>query len=463
VVDRLTSLDASFLYLEEPTTPMHIGGLAIFAPPAEPFDTERLARLVGSRLDLVPRYRQRIRQTPAGLAAPVWVDDDSFDLGYHVRRTALPKPGSAEQLHELVARVLSRPLDRSRPLWEMYLVEGLAEGRVALVTKTHQALVDGVGSIEIGEVLFDDTPDEVSTDELLDDSWVPRREPSTVGLVAGAVNELVTRPGTIIGTMQHAAADIGRTAGRVAATSASALRVARTVTRPAPSSPLNVEIGEARRFATSKSSLEQLRLIHQHHDATIHDVVLAMVTGGLRSWLQMRGEPVTGRSTVRALVPVSVSEHGVDATVATVVVELPVGEPSPVVRLHQIAYAMKAGLEDHRAVSAQQLAGLAGFAPATLHAAGARLAAGLSHRVFNLLVTNAPGPQQPRYLAGARLMEAYPVSPLSKGQALSIGLTSYEGHVFAGLFGDRDAMPDLDILGQCLDDALTELLETLGH
>lgn len=440
---------------------MHIGGLAIFAPPHEPFDTQQLAELVDSRLDLVPRYRQRIRQTPAGLAAPVWLDDENFDLGYHVRRTALPRPGSTEQLHELVARVLSRPLDRNRPLWEMYLVEGLAEGRVALVTKTHQALVDGIGAIEIGEVLFDDTPDETGVSDLSPSVWVPRREPSTLGMVAGAVNEVVTRPGAIAGAVQHAVTDIGRTAGRVAAASTSALRVARTVTRPAQNSPLNVEIGEARRFATSQSSLAQLRLVHQHHDATIHDVVLAIVTGGLRSWLQMRGEPVTGRSTVRALVPVSVNEPGIDTTLATVVVELPVGEPSPVVRLHQVAYAMRAGLEDHRAVSAQRLAGLAGFAPATLHAAGARLAAGLSHRVFNLLVTNAPGPQQPRYLAGARLLEAYPVSPLTKGQALSIGLTSYDGHVFAGLFGDRDAMPDLDTLGQCLDDALVELLETL--
>lgn len=173
MVDRLTPLDASFLYLEETATPMHIGGLAIFAPPQEPFDTAKLAGLVDSRLDLVPRYRQRVRETPGGLAAPVWVDDENFDLGYHVRRTALPRPGSDEQLHELVARVLSRPLDRDRPLWEMYLVEGLAEGRVALVTKTHQALVDGVGAIEIGEVLFDDAPDDVGVDPLPGSSWVP--------------------------------------------------------------------------------------------------------------------------------------------------------------------------------------------------------------------------------------------------------------------------------------------------
>jgi WS/DGAT/MGAT family acyltransferase len=461
MVDRLTPLDASFLYVEEPTTPMHIGGLAVFAAPEEPLDTALLAELVASRLDLVPRYRQRVRETPGRFAAPVWVDDESFDLGYHVRRTALPRPGNDDQLHELVARVLSRPLDRNRPLWEMYLVEGLSEGRVALVTKTHQALVDGVGAIEIGEVLLDDEPVDLDFERVAATEWIPRRGPSTLHLVADGLGDVVRRPSAVVDAVQHAAADVTRTVGRVAAATGGALHVARTVTRPAASSPLNVEIGQARRFATTRAPFDDFRLLRQQYDATIHDVVLATVTGGLRAWLQMRGEPVTARSTVRALVPVSVNELDDEATLATVVLELPVGEPSPVVRLHQVAYAMRAGLEDRGAVSAQQLAGLAGFAPPTLHAAGARLAAGLSHRMFNLLVTNAPGPQQPRYLAGARLLEAYPVSPLSKGQALSIGVTSYDGQVFAGLFGDRDAMPDLDVLGQCLHDSLDELLETL--
>lgn len=462
MVDRLTPLDASFLYLEETATPMHIGGLAVFAPAATAFDTVQLIELVEARLDLVPRYRQRVRETPGGVAAPVWVDDEGFDLSYHVRRTALPRPGNDAQLHELVARVLSRPLDRDRPLWEMYLVEGLSGGRVALVTKTHQALVDGVGAIEIGEVLFDDDPDDSQLDESLASTWIPRRGPSTVRLLTDAVGGLVGRPSAVVDTARHAVADVGRTVGRVVAATGGALLMARTVARTAPSSPLNVDIGQARRFATTVAPLEDFRRLRMHYDANIHDVVLAVVTGGLRAWLQMRGEPVTGRSTVRALVPVSVNEHGDETTLATVVLELPVGEPAPVVRLHQVAYAMRAGLEDRRTVSAQRLAGLAGFAPPTLHAAGARLAAGLSHRVFNLLVTNAPGPQQPRYLAGARLLEAYPVSPLSKGQALSIGVTSYDGQMFFGLFGDRDAMPDLDVLGQCLHDALDELLETLA-
>ena len=461
MVDRLTPLDASFLYLEESITPMHVGGVAVFAAPEIPVDTTRLSDLVDDRLNLVPRYRQRVRQVPAGLATPVWVDDENFDLSYHVRRTALPRPGSDDQLHELVARVLSRPLDRDRPLWEMYLVEGLSGDRIALITKTHQALVDGIAAIEIGEVLFDD--DVVTIDDEHHDGqvWRPGRGPTNVELLGGAVSEIVHRPSALVDAARHGASDVSRSLGRIGSAAGSALHMASAVARTAPSSPLNVDIGHARRFATTMAPLEDFRKVRAQYDASIHDVVLAVVTGGLRSWLQMRGEAVTGRSSVRALVPMSVDDLDVNSAVASVIVELPVGEPSPVMRLHQVTYAMRAALSDRRTVRAQRLAGLAGFAPATLHAAGARLAAGLSHRMFNLLVTNAPGPQSPRYLAGARLAEAYPVAPLSKGQALSVGITSYDGKVFFGLFGDRDAMGDLDVLGQCLRDALDELLEAV--
>jgi WS/DGAT/MGAT family acyltransferase len=461
VVDRLTPLDASFLYLEEGTTPMHIGGVAIFAAPDEPVDTTRLSELVDDRLSLVPRYRQRVRSVPGGLGTPMWVDDEGFDLSYHVRRTALPRPGSDAQLHELVARVLSRPLDRDRPLWEMYLVEGLSGDRVALITKTHQALVDGVSAIEIGEVLFDDEPLAADDEAPETPVWRPARGPSSLELAGGVVGEIVHRPTVLLEAARNGALDVSRTLGRIGVAAGNALHIASAVARTAPSSPLNVEIGRARRFATAVATLDDFRRIRAQYDANIHDVVLAVVTGGLRAWLQMRGEAVTGRSSVRALVPVSIDDHDVSSVVASVIVELPVGEPSPVMRLHQVTYAMRAALADRRTVQAQRLAGLAGFAPATLHAAGARMAAGLSHRMFNLLVTNAPGPQSARFLAGARLVEAYPVAPLSKGQALSVGITSYDGKVFFGLFGDRDAMGDLDVLAQCLGDALEELAEAV--
>ena len=436
---------------------MHVGGLAVFEVPEAGFDAQRLMEIVDQRLGMVPRYRQRIREVPGHIAGPVWTDDANFDLTYHVRRAALPRPGSDEQLYELVARLLSRPLDRNRPLWEMYLVEGLAGGRFAVVTKTHQALVDGISAIEIGEVLFDDAPEEVLPD---DQTWHPAREPSTVTLVSDAVVELVHRPTMLLDAARHGIGDVGRTAHRLSRAAAGALRVARSVARTVPSSPLNVEISGARRFAATSEDLETFKQIRKAHGGDVNDVVLAVITGALRTWLQSRGEPVTSRSTVRALVPVSVTKPDGSQHVTSFVLDLPTGEGSPAVRLHQVAYAMRANLEDTHAVGAERLVGLAGFAPPTLHALGARVASGLSRRVFNLMVTNVPGPQQPRYLAGARLLQAYPVSPLTKGQALSIGVTSYDGTVYFGLYGDRDAMPDLEVLTQCLNDALDELVES---
>jgi diacylglycerol O-acyltransferase len=460
VTDRLTSLDASFLYMEEATTPMHVGDVAVFQVPDGGFDYDRLVALFEDRLDYVPRYRQRLREVPGHLAAPVWVDDESFDLTYHLRRSALPRPGTEEQLHELVARVLSRPLDRSRPLWETYLVEGLSGGRFAVVTKTHQAIVDGVGGIDIGEVLLDDQAAPRSSEH---SPWRPHPEPSSVKLVADAALELLQRPTAAVEAVRQGASDLGRTVGRLGAAAGSALLMARVVTRTAPSSPLNAEIGEARRFATAVADLEDFKRVRRAHGGDVNDVVLAVVTGGLRAWLQTRGEPVTGRSTVRALVPVSVSD-GEDSQeqVTSFVLDLPVGEGSPVVRLHQVSYGMRAHLESRRTVGAESLAGLAGFAPPTIHALGARVASSLSRRVFNVVVTNVPGPQHPLYAGGARMLEAYPVMPLAKGQALSIGVTSYDGRVFFGLYGDRDAMADLDVLAQTLRDALDELVETAG-
>jgi diacylglycerol O-acyltransferase / wax synthase len=435
---------------------MHVGGLAIFATSEGSFDAQQLMDLVDERLSMVPRYRQRVREVPGRLAGPIWSDDESFDLSYHVRRAALPRPGSDEQLHELVARVLSRRLDRSRPLWEIYLVEGLVDDRFAIVTKTHQALVDGISAIEIGEVLFDNAPQP--TDHR-DEQWRATREPSDIRLVVDAVSEMAHRPTALLDMAGRGISDLGRTVSRLGSAAGGAVRMAQTVARTAPSSPLNVEIGEARRFASTSTDLETFKQIRKSNGGDVNDVVLAVVTGGIRSWLQTRGEPVTSRSVVRALVPVSVNDPEGTDQVTSFVVDLPIGEGSPIVRLHQVSYAMRANLESTGAVAAERLAGLAGFAPPTLHALGARVASTLSRHVFNVVVTNVPGPQEPRYLAGARLLEAYPVSPLAKGQALSIGVTSYDGRVYFGLYGDRDAMTDLDVLALCLEEALTELAD----
>ena len=450
----------SFLYFEEPTTPMHVGGVAVFQEPDDGFDLDRLVRLISARIAFVPRYRQRIKWVPGRLANPVWVDDEDFDISYHVRRSALPRPGSDEQLCELVARIQSRPLDRHRPLWEMYLVEGLSQNRFAIITKTHHAMVDGVAAIDIGQVILDTSP---HTRELPPDTWRPTPEPSWIELVAGAVAETVRRPTALLDTLQGGLSELGSTAARVREAAGGLLAAATTVARAAPESPLNAPIGEQRRYATFAADLDDHRRIRKLHGGTVNDVVLATVAGGLRAWLMTRGEKVGTTTTVRAMVPVSIrAETEGTATgnrVSSYLVDLPVGESSPVMRLHQISYRMRAHKETGQAVGAEALVGIAGFAPPTLHSLGARVASGLSKRWFNLVVTNVPGPQQALYAGDARMLAAYPVVPLARGQALSIGVTSYDGRVFYGLNADRDAMPDVDVLAQCLDDSLTELLE----
>ena len=459
MVDRLSPLDVSFLYLEEPTTPLHVGGVVVGQAPESGFDHGRLVSLIQDRIALVPRYRQKVRWVPGRIANPVWVDDEEFDVAYHVRRSALPRPGSDAQLRDLVGRIMSRPLDRNRPLWEMYLVEGLSGGRFALLTKTHHAMVDGAGAVDIGQVILDVEPDPQRPAAV---RWTPRKEPSDIDLVAGAVSEIVRSPAAAIDAVRSGAVDVRETTERVLRRAAGLASAALTIARPPSSNPLNAPIGEARRFGMSAMRLDDFKAIRRHHGGTINDVVLAIVSGALREWMMTRGESVSSRSQVRALVPVSVrsGEESSGNHIAAFLVDLPVGEPQPVVRLHRISYEMEQLKSTGQMVGAQALVGIAGFAPPTLHAMGARVAGDLSRRVANVVITNVPGPQTPLYVAGAELLGAYPVLPLVKGMALTIGLTSYNGGVFFGLNADRDAMDDVDVLTACLSEAMDELLDT---
>jgi WS/DGAT/MGAT family acyltransferase len=465
VSDRLTALDVSFLYLETPATPMHIGGVAIFNPPQtdEPFDYDALCDLVSRRIAAVPRYRQVVRWVPGHLANPVWVDDEDFDISYHVRRSALPRPGSADQLRELVGRVQSRQLDRNRPLWEIYLVEGLADGQFAIITKTHHAMVDGVSAIDVGALILDDTP--TPRPDLPSDTWTPGPSPSGLSLVAGALADNLRRPSQVVDTLRSGLTDARTTAERALGTAAGVLATVRTSLRPAPSSPLNAQIGEQRRYGMAATALDDYKRVRKTHGGTVNDVVLATVAGALRTWLLTRGESVTPATTVRAMVPVSV-RTGEEATtlgnrVSAIFVDLPVGEPSPLMRLHRVSYAMKAHKDSGQSVGADALISLSGFAPPTIHAAAARLAARMTRRLFNVVVTNVPGPQFALYAAGAQMSECYPVVPLAKEQAVTVGLTSYNGGVYYGLNADRDAMPDVDVLALCIEEALGELVETV--
>jgi diacylglycerol O-acyltransferase len=459
MADRLNPLDVSFLYLEGRTTPMHVGGLAVFEPPSEGFDYDTFVDLIEHRISLVPRYRQKVRSIPGHLANPVWVDDADFDLGYHVRRSALPRPGSDEQLRELVARVQSRALDRNRPLWEMYLVEGLTGGRFAVIQKTHHAMVDGISAVDIAQVILDTTP---VPREIPEDLWMPRPEPGSASLLIDAVTDLIRRPTAVADTVRIGVADARNVASQVTAAVTGVLSAARIVARPAPDSPLNSAIGSQRRFAVARTRLEDYKKVRKYRGGTVNDVVLATVAGAIRGWLLSRGEPVTPSTTVRAMVPVSIrgdSDSGPPGNrVSSYLVDLPVGEPNPMVRLSQVSYAMKAHKESGQSVGADALVALSGFAPPTLHALGARAANSFTRRLFNVVITNVPGPQFPLYASGARMLEMFPVIPLAAGQAVSIGLTSYDGGVYFGLNADRDAMHDVEVLGSLIEESLAELI-----
>jgi len=459
MVERLTRLDASFLYLEEPDTPMHVGGVLILEAP--PGGVDALAALVEARLSLVPRYRQRVAEVPGHLANPVWVDDPDFDIEFHLRRNGLPRPGTEAQLLDLVSRLTSRPLDRSRPLWEMYLVEGLPEGRIAVVTKTHPALVDGLSAIDIGQVLLDVDPDAPAPEPL---EWRPQRPPNGAELVWQALDEYVRRPSAIVDTARDAVTDVRSTAARFGGVAGGLLRTARKTLLSAPSSPLNAPVGRQRRVAVARAELDDVKAIRKAHGGTVNDVLLNVITGALREWLLSRGEPVVVGTSVRALVPVSMQDEEAVAgnRVSSYLVDLPVGEPNPRVRLTRLSYAMRGIAQHGQSVGADSLIALTGFAPPTLHALGARAARSLSRRLFNLVVTNVPGPQLPLYAAGSRMLEVFPVVPLARGQGLSIGMTSYDGRVFFGLNAERDSVGDVDVLADLIEQEVAELVESVG-
>jgi len=462
--ERLRPDDLAFLVTESASTPMHNATLEVFEPPPDGFDYDRLVGLIGDRIAFVPRYRQRIRTVPGYLASPVWVDDDDFDLTYHVRRSALPRPGSMNQLRELTARIVSRQLDRHRPLWEVYLIEGLEHGRFAILSKSHQVLVDGVSTVDLGQVILDVDPEPRGT---VHDDWRPDSAPRKRTLLADAIGDAIRHPRTAVATARDNAETLLRSTGLAGARPLE-LVGSLSSRRPSPESPLSAVLSEQRRFASLKTSLEDYRRVRRGHGGTVNDVILATVTGALRAWLMTRAESVHGSRSFRAMVPMGVIDGDLEPTslgtqVAGHLLNLPVGESSPVVRLHQVSYALRAHKETGRAVAADRLAGVAGFAPTTFHALGGRVAAAQARRGFHLVVTNVPGPQFPLYAAGAAMLESYPVPPLLPGHAVSIGVTSYNGHVYFGLSGDRDAVPDLDVLAQCLVESLEELVDSASE
>ncbi len=454
--DRMRAEDVALLVAETSRAPRQVAVVMLLDPGDEGFDHDRLRRLIDDRIALVPRYRQRVQQVLGGLAPPAWVDDEDFDLSYHVRRSALPRPGTMAQLRELVARLVARPLDRERPLWEVYLVEGVEDGRVAMVVKSHEALVDGTETVALGTILLDESAEQPV---LPGEDWVPDPTPSQLVLAAETMLDIATHPDQLRRVAGAAAQGIAGVAGRFG--DALGLPVASGV----PPSPLAAELSRQRRFATAATRLDNHRAVREAHGGTVNDVVLSVVTGALRAWLLTRAEPVSPGTRIRAMVPLSVHDEDAEPTslgssVAGHLLTLPVGETNPVMRLHQVSYALKAHKETGKAVAAGRLVELPGFSSTTFHVLGARVADSQASLPYQLVITNVPGPQEPVYAAGARLLETYPVLPLREPRALAIGVTSYDGGVYYGINADRDAIGDADVLAQCVVDALEELVET---
>jgi diacylglycerol O-acyltransferase len=454
--ERLRGSDLALLAAETSRTPLHNATLEIFDPGDSGFDYDALIAHIEDRITFVPRYRQAVRSVPGKLANPVWVDDPDFDVTYHVRRSALPRPGNADQLRDLTARILSRPLDPTRPLWEIYFVEGVEGGKIAVLSKSHQILVDGIATVDLGQVLLDVDP---GPRQIVHDDWRPAAEPSPATLVLDALSENARSPFRTAGVATRTVARAtGSAFGRLGEV-AGALSSRGSAGDP----PFNVEPSEQRRVVLVRTALKDYRKVRRVHGGTVNDVILATLTGAIRAWLMTRAESVDNRR-VKALVPMSVIDEDLEPTsLGSQVIghrlSLPVGEASPVVRLHQVSYALKAHSETGRAVAADRIAGVAGFAPTTFHALGSRVAVEESQGV-QLVITNVPGPQFPMYLAGAEMVETYPVPPLQKGFSMAIGVTSYDGGVYYGITADRDALPDIDVLGQCVKEALDELVDS---
>ncbi len=458
--DRLTGLDSSFLHLERDAAHMHVGGVMVFDGDAPEY--EDLVEAIASRLHLVPRYRQRLAFVPFDQGRPVWVDDPHFNVAFHVRHTALPAPGGDDELRRLAGRAFSQALDRGRPLWELWLVEGLAEGRFALLSKTHHALVDGVSGVDIATVLFDASPDPMPVAPP-EHEWIARPLPSDTQLLADALLERATVPAEIVRGVRatlrgprHVAGRVGRALGGLGAMTRAGLQAA-------PPSPFNVRIGPHRRFTWVRSELSDFKAVKNALGGTVNDVVLAAVAGALGRYMRMHGEP-TEDVALRAMVPVSVRadiERGaLGNKVAAMWASLPVGLTDPIERLHTISAAMDGLKDSGQAVGAQVLTELSGFAPPTIVAQAARLQA--RQRLFNLVVTNVPGPQLPLYVLGRELEGLYPMVPLAENTALGIAIMSYNGQLNFGLVSDYDALRDLETLAEELRSTIEELVAAAG-
>jgi diacylglycerol O-acyltransferase len=454
-MQTMSPLDASFLHIEDAITHMHIGSVGIFeGPPPGP---DAVATAIAARLPLVPRYRQKIRFVPLALGRPVWVDDPHFNLDYHVRRTALPAPGGDEELRNLVGRVMSQQLDRAKPLWELWVAEGLDEGRWAMISKVHHCMVDGVSATDLLSVLLDSARDPAPP---APDPWRAEPEPNPAELVAWSLAQRAASPYEGVRTVLSALRGPRRFAAQALDVSRGLVNL-RHVVGPGSPSSLNGPIGPHRRWDWARARLADVKRIRASNGGTVNDVVLAAITGGFRELLLSRGETVEGRA-VRTLVPVSVRaghERGTyNNKVSAMFAELPVEIEEPVARLNAVHEQMQELKQSGQAVAAERLTALGGFAPAMLLALGGRVASRLPQRAVNTVTTNVPGPQQALYLCGRRMLEAFPFVPLATTVRIGIAIFSYDGNITFGVTGDRDGAPDIGVLCRGIERSVAELL-----
>lgn len=428
----------------------------------EPWDLDRVMEFVDARLADAPRFRQRIRQVPFGLARAVWVDDPDFDLSFHVRRSALPAPGGMRQLADLVARLVDRPLEAGRPLWELYLIEGLPDGRLAVLTKTHHVLLGGRNAVDLAQVLMSDEQTAADVDEVA--TWTPVSPPGDGVLVLDALMtiatdplELVRRSARVVNVVERA------TRGAIGAMSLMVLRPPGGL-----ADMFRAEKPRGSRVGLASFPLTRARELARVHDCKVNDVVLAVLCGALRSWILSCGHPLSTADTLRTIVPMAVTAEvdGTDegeatsAEIASALIGMPVGEPNPRIRLAQISRETATQRQAREAVGAKSLARLSGFAPPTLHALGSRAAIMLPSDSYDLVVTNAPGPQHGMFWGDGELDEVYPVPALLDGQALAVSMSSYSGTVYCGFTSDRQAVPDVEEIGELISSALDELSGT---
>ncbi len=452
-MEWMSALDASFLHLENGVTPMHIGGVSIFEGPAPAFDD--LRAMVAAKLDLVPRYRQKVRFVPLAAGSPAWIDDPHFSLDYHLRRTAIPAPGSELELRQMASRVFSGHLDRDKPLWELWVVEGLSEGRWALLSKVHHCMVDGVAATDLMSLMFSDTTSLSSTRP-----WAPAPEPSWLEVLLRALVHRASPAGQLE-TLERGLRTPRATLRSVAELTLALASAGRRLRPIAPSS-LTGPIGPHRRWSWAAVRLSEVKAVRTALGGTVNDVVLTLITNGFRELLARRGEELASDRVVRTMVPVSVRRRGEKGVynnrVSAVFADLPVGREDPAARLAQIRAEMDGIKDSRQAVAGDVLASLSGFAPPLLLALGSRLVT-LSPRLnMHTATTNVPGPQEPVQTLGRRMLESYPFVPVVGSIRIVVAIFSYDGGLYFGVTGDYDGAPDIDVLTAGIERGMSDLL-----